>query len=287
MDGLTDPILICADPAFFCLCLGLLVVLVSINGALGFLRCHLIMLNFFAWILVLLFLSFFGAGVAFWILAGKVMKIFKYASLAAVFHYNHGDGKGPTRWALSRMIDFTQSRLQCCGSDGFKDWTKSAIVCVPKNSESDRDYLPSLPDFEPQRQLPSNPFDAFGPIPKKQSPTPLTPVTFPSSAPVTTTSLTSSTKPMELPFTKQPVATTRQTLFMPPKTQPIMVKPKPEKDEVDKLEEEDLRTRFQPDKCKIPESCCASGGFGGGYCGVNIIEKPYLTGNAKNSLKYL
>ncbi|CBY25075.1 unnamed protein product [Oikopleura dioica] len=281
-----NPVLICSDPAFFCLCLGLLVVLVSINGALGFLRCHLLILNFFAWMLILLFLAFFGAGIAFWILSAKVMRIFKYASLAAVFHYNHHGGTKPTRWALSRMVDFTQSRLQCCGSSGLEDWTQSAIVCVPKNPASDLDFLPAMPQFEPQRQLPSNPFDAFKPIPKKPVPTaaepskpaatPLVPELFPSqSTTPQTDKVSSTTKPIELAFTRP---TVRQTLYMRPTSNPIMIKPSTEKDEVDKIEEENLRTRFQPDKCRIPESCCAGGGLGGGYCGTNVIEKPYLTG---------
>ena len=290
VDGLTDPILICADPAFFCLCLGLLVVLVSINGALGFLRCHLLILNFFAWMLILLFLTFFGAGIAFWVLSAKVMRIFRYASLAAVFHYNHHGGTKPTRWALSRMVDFTQSRLQCCGSAGFEDWTRSAIVCVPKTAASDLDLLPALPEFEPQQQLPSNPFDAFKPIPKRPAPTvtaaetstpaptPLVPELFSRPSTTPQTDVSSTTKPIELAFTRP---TVRQTLYMRPTTNPVMIKPSTEKDEVDKIVEEDLRTRFQPSKCRIPESCCAGGGLGGGYCGTNIIEKPYLTGTIK------
>lgn len=33
-----------------------------------------------------------------------------------------------TRWALSGIIDFTQSTLQCCGGRNYTDWTLNQKV---------------------------------------------------------------------------------------------------------------------------------------------------------------
>ena len=43
-------------------------------------------------------------------------------------------------------------------------------------------------------------------------------------------------------------------------------------------EDEFDSSSFNPTKCKIPDSCCPLGGLGAGFCGMNVVEKPFLDG---------
>jgi hypothetical protein len=123
LDGLDDPILLCADPAFLTLILGILTVLISINGALGFLRCHTIMLNFFAVILIILFFVFFVGTIVIWAMNKPLKKFFKFLALTAVHQYNPEQ-----RWALSGLVDTIQNNLKCCGGYNYTDWTRNNKV---------------------------------------------------------------------------------------------------------------------------------------------------------------
>ena len=86
-------------------------VIISINGALGFLRSNSIMLHFFAWTLILLFITLFAGSIAAWAMSRSLRKFFKFIFLASVLNYNPDQ-----RWALSGLVDYTQSTMGCCGS---------------------------------------------------------------------------------------------------------------------------------------------------------------------------
>ena len=91
--------------------------IISVNGALGFLRSNNIMLHFFAWILIFLFFILFIGGILIWIWSKTLKKFSKFIFLQSILNYDH-----QSRWALSHLVDFTQSTLQCCGSKNFTDW---------------------------------------------------------------------------------------------------------------------------------------------------------------------
>ena len=80
----------------------------------GFLRSNSIMLHFFAWTLILLFITLFAGSIAAWAMARSLRKFFKFIFLASVLNYNPDQ-----RWALSGLVDYTQSTMGCCGS---KKW---------------------------------------------------------------------------------------------------------------------------------------------------------------------
>lgn len=116
-DGAATPIVVTSDPPFFLLILGIVMVIISINGALGFLRSNSIMLHFFAWTLILLFITLFAGSIAAWAMARSLRKFFKFIFLASVLNYNPDQ-----RWALSGLVDYTQSTMGCCGSkEGFRN----------------------------------------------------------------------------------------------------------------------------------------------------------------------
>lgn len=96
----------------------------------------------------------------------------------------------------------------------------------------------------------------------------------------TTKAKTSLTLPVTLP--KRNVK-----INLPPPMTPYdpSIKPTPEYDyalyenEVNLFKPTDFdASRFEPTQCKIPVSCCKPGGIGENYCGMNIIEPPYLNG---------
>ena len=75
------------------------------------------MLHFFAWTLILLFITLFAGSIAAWAMARSLRKFFKFIFLASVLNYNPDQ-----RWALSGLVDYTQSTMGCCGSkEGFQN----------------------------------------------------------------------------------------------------------------------------------------------------------------------
>ena len=71
----------------------------------------------------------------------------------------------------------------------------------------------------------------------------------------------------------------------------VVIAPPPEYDYVNEVinvikEDEFDSSSFNPTKCKIPDSCCPEGGLGDGFCGMNVIEKPYLDGCYEKVTKY-
>ena len=63
---------IATDPTFILLISGLIIMVVSFNGTIGFFRGNTIMLKFFGWILVLIFLGLFVGGILVFAMAGDV-----------------------------------------------------------------------------------------------------------------------------------------------------------------------------------------------------------------------
>ena len=116
-DGVSNPIVITSDPTFTLLILGIVIVLISVNGALGFLRSNSLMLQFFAWLLVFLFFVLFVGSIAAWAFAKSLRRFFKFLFLSSVLNYDTEQ-----RWALSKLVTYTQTKFQCCGSKNFTDW---------------------------------------------------------------------------------------------------------------------------------------------------------------------
>ena len=71
-----DTLAVATDPTFILLIIGLIIMVVSFNGAFGFFRGNTIMLKFFGWILVLIFLGLFVGGIVVFAMAGDVKVLF-------------------------------------------------------------------------------------------------------------------------------------------------------------------------------------------------------------------
>ena len=71
-----DTLAIATDPTFILLITGLIIMVVSFNGTIGFFRGNTIMLKFFGWILVLIFLGLFIGGILVFAMAGDVKLLF-------------------------------------------------------------------------------------------------------------------------------------------------------------------------------------------------------------------
>lgn len=116
-----DTLAIATDPTFIILIIGLIIMVVSFNGAFGFFRGNTIMLKFFGWILVLIFLGLFVGGIVVFAMVGDVKLLID----RTFKHFMTMSSNGHKSAEL--LIDYSQRTFQCCGSVSKSEYTQKSI----------------------------------------------------------------------------------------------------------------------------------------------------------------
>lgn len=106
------------DPALLLIVVGSVTFLITFIGCWGALRNATCLLKTFLGILVVVLLLQVAAGVVGYLFTDLVMERTERLMLKAVVRYRE-DGD------LENAIDFIQKKFQCCGVDGYKDWSKN------------------------------------------------------------------------------------------------------------------------------------------------------------------
>lgn len=116
-----DTLEIATDPTFILLIIGLIIMVVSFNGAFGFFRGNTIMLKFFGWILVLIFLALFVGGIVVFAMAGDVKLLFDRT-------FKHFMTMSSNKYKSAELlVDSIQELFQCCGSVTKSEYTMKSI----------------------------------------------------------------------------------------------------------------------------------------------------------------
>lgn len=127
-----DTLAVATDPTFILLIIGLIIMVVSFNGAFGFFRGNTIMLKFFGWILVLIFLGLFVGGIVVFAMAGDVKVLFDQTFK----HFMTMSANGHKSAEI--LVDYIQSSFDCCGSMVSGDYKSASIgYCNAKEAHDD------------------------------------------------------------------------------------------------------------------------------------------------------
>ncbi|XP_042339723.1 tetraspanin-33 [Plectropomus leopardus] len=104
------------DPALLLIVIGSLMFLVTFLGCFGALRNVACLLRTFLGILVVVLLLQVAAGIVGFLFTDMVMERTEVLMMKAIVRYREDRD-------LENAIDFIQKKFQCCGVEGYKDWS--------------------------------------------------------------------------------------------------------------------------------------------------------------------
>ncbi|XP_013886938.1 tetraspanin-33 isoform X1 [Austrofundulus limnaeus] len=104
------------DPALVLIVVGSLMSLITFLGCFGALRNATCLLKMFLAILAAVFLLQIAAGVVGYVFTDMVMDRTEKLMMKAIVRYREDRD-------LENAIDFIQKKFQCCGVEGYKDWS--------------------------------------------------------------------------------------------------------------------------------------------------------------------
>ncbi|XP_077441148.1 tetraspanin-33 isoform X2 [Vanacampus margaritifer] len=144
------------DPALLLMAIGSLTFFITFLGCLGALRNATCLLKTFASILALLLLLQLTAGIATYLFTDVVMERTERLMMKAVVGYREDRD-------LENAIDFVQKKLQCCGVEGYEDWSRNAYFrCSDDNPSLEACGVPFSCCVVPGNQTVLNTMCGFG-----------------------------------------------------------------------------------------------------------------------------
>ncbi|XP_054646219.1 tetraspanin-33 [Dunckerocampus dactyliophorus] len=115
------------DPALLLVMVGSLTFFITFLGCLGALRNAACLLKTFAAILAAVLLVQLTAGILGYLFTDTVMERTERFMMKTIVRYREDHD-------LENAIDFVQKKLQCCGVDGYKDWSRNVYFeCSDSN----------------------------------------------------------------------------------------------------------------------------------------------------------
>ncbi|XP_059197654.1 tetraspanin-33 [Centropristis striata] len=115
------------DPALLLIVVGSVMFLVTFFGCFGALRNATCLLKTFLGILVTVLLLQIAAGVVGYLFTDMVMERTEKLMMKAIVRYREDRD-------LENAIDFIQKKFQCCGVEGYKDWSQNVYFeCLDTN----------------------------------------------------------------------------------------------------------------------------------------------------------
>ncbi|KAK2835085.1 hypothetical protein Q5P01_015569 [Channa striata] len=106
------------DPALLLIVLGSVMFLITFLGCLGALRNAACLLKTFLGILAVVFFLQIAAGIVGYLFTDVVMERTERLMMKAIVRYREDQD-------LENVIDFIQKKFQCCGVEGYKDWSQN------------------------------------------------------------------------------------------------------------------------------------------------------------------
>ncbi|XP_041862027.1 tetraspanin-33 [Melanotaenia boesemani] len=117
------------DPALLLIIVGSVMFLITFLGCFGALRNIICLLKTFLAILATIFLLQVAAGVVGHLFTDVVMERTEKLMMKAIIRYREDQD-------LENAIDFIQKKFQCCGVDGYKDWSQNAYFQCSESNPS-------------------------------------------------------------------------------------------------------------------------------------------------------
>ncbi|XP_057697426.1 tetraspanin-33 [Corythoichthys intestinalis] len=115
------------DPALLLMVVGCLTFFITFLGCFGALRNTPCLLKTFASILAVLLLLQLTAGILGYVFSDVVLERTERLMMKTVVRYREDRD-------LENAIDFIQKKFQCCGVDGYKDWSRNVYFeCSDSN----------------------------------------------------------------------------------------------------------------------------------------------------------
>ncbi|XP_053287440.1 tetraspanin-33 [Pleuronectes platessa] len=116
-----------ADPALLLIIVGSVTFLITFLGCCGSLRNATCLLKTFLGILVVILLLQIAAGVVGYSFTDMVMERTERLMMKAIVRYREDHD-------LENAIDFIQKKFQCCGVEGYADWSRNVYFeCSDSN----------------------------------------------------------------------------------------------------------------------------------------------------------
>ncbi|XP_038153213.1 tetraspanin-33 [Cyprinodon tularosa] len=117
------------DPALLLILVGSLMFLITFLGCFGALRNATCLLKTFLGILAVVFLLQIAAGAVGYVFTDMVMERTEKLMLKAIVRYREDRD-------LENAIDYIQKKFQCCGVEGYKDWSHNVYFECSTNNPS-------------------------------------------------------------------------------------------------------------------------------------------------------
>ncbi|XP_077463922.1 tetraspanin-33 isoform X3 [Stigmatopora argus] len=144
------------DPALLLMAVGSLTFSIAFLGCFGALRNAICLLKTFASILAALLLLQLTAGILGYVFTEAVMERTRRLMMKTVLRYREDRD-------LENAIDFVQKKLQCCGVDGYKDWSRNVYFqCSDSNPSLEACGVPFSCCVPPANQTVPNTMCGFG-----------------------------------------------------------------------------------------------------------------------------
>ncbi|KAF6728696.1 Tetraspanin-33 [Oryzias melastigma] len=106
------------DPALLLIIVGSVMFVITFLGCFGALRNATCLLKTFLVILAVIFILQIAAGVVGYLFTDMVMERTEKLMMTAIVRYREDRD-------LENAIDFVQKKFQCCGVEGYKDWSQN------------------------------------------------------------------------------------------------------------------------------------------------------------------
>ncbi|XP_075997596.1 tetraspanin-33 [Genypterus blacodes] len=117
------------DPALLLIVVGSAVFLITFFGCFGALRNVTCLLKAFLGILVVVVLLQVAAGIVSYLFTDMVMERTEKLMMKAIIRYREDQD-------LENAIDFIQKKFQCCGVEGYKDWSHNIYFQCSEDNPS-------------------------------------------------------------------------------------------------------------------------------------------------------
>ncbi|KAM9796329.1 tetraspanin-33 isoform X2 [Syngnathus typhle] len=144
------------DPALLLMVIGSLTFFITFLGCLGALRNVTCLLKTFVCILALLLLLQLTTGVAAYLFTDTVMERTERLMMMSIVGYREDRD-------LENAIDFVQKKFQCCGVEGYRDWSRNVYFdCSDANPSVEACSIPFSCCMAPGNQLVLNTMCGFG-----------------------------------------------------------------------------------------------------------------------------
>ncbi|KAM3620001.1 uncharacterized protein V6R79_016934 [Siganus canaliculatus] len=144
------------DPALLLIIVGAVMFFITFLGCCGALRNATCLLKMFLGILVVVLLLQIAAGVIGYLFTDMVMERTEKLMKRAIVRYREDPD-------LENAIDFIQKKFQCCGIEGYKDWSQNVYFeCSDTNPSLEACGVPFSCCIHPQNQTVLNTMCGYG-----------------------------------------------------------------------------------------------------------------------------